>query len=91
MDCGSTHIAYESADSEFSFDISTAKIRTQILEVSTKEKIDIYSEEIERITNQISVCQKELDDSYGNRGGTDRGITDFKAGNGRCKRCKIQE
>ena len=27
-----------------------------------KEKIDIYSEEIERITNQISVCQKELDD-----------------------------
>lgn len=25
MDCGSTHIAYESADSEFSFDISTSK------------------------------------------------------------------
>lgn len=61
LDCGSTHIAYESADSEFSFDISTAKIRTQILE-AIKEKIDIYSEEIERITNQISVCQKELDD-----------------------------
>lgn len=27
MDCGSTHIAYESADSEFSFDISTAKMQ----------------------------------------------------------------
>ena len=41
MDCGSTHIAYESADSEFSFDISTSKMRTQILN-SVQEKIDIY-------------------------------------------------
>lgn len=45
MDCGSTHIAYESADSEFSFDISTSKMRTQILN-SVQEKIDIYNEEI---------------------------------------------
>ena len=60
MDCGSTHIAYESADSEFSFDISTSKMRTQILN-SVQEKIDIYNEEITRLTNEISLCQKELD------------------------------
>ena len=62
MDCGSTHIAYESADSEFSFDISTLKMRNQILK-SVQEKIDIYNEEITRLTNEIIICQKELDDS----------------------------
>lgn len=43
MDCGSKHIGYESADSEFSFDISTSKMRSHILE-SVQEKIDIYNE-----------------------------------------------
>ena len=60
MDCGSTHIAYESADSEFSFDISTSKMRKQILD-SVQEKIDIYNEEIIRLTNEIVICQRELD------------------------------
>lgn len=60
MDCGSTHIAYESADSEFSFDISTTKMRKQILD-AVQEKVDIYNEEIVRLTNEITICQKELD------------------------------
>lgn len=60
LDCGSKHIVYESADSEFSFDISTAAIRTHILE-AVQEKIDIYNEEINRLTNEIIICQRELD------------------------------
>lgn len=60
MDCGSKHIAYESADSEFSFDISTTKMRKQILD-AVQEKVDIYNEEILRLTNEITICQKELD------------------------------
>lgn len=60
LDCGSNHIAYESADSEFSFDISTSSMRTQILD-SIQEKVDIYNEEVIRLTNEISLCQKELD------------------------------
>jgi len=60
LDCGSNHIAYESADTEFSFDISTVEMRTQILE-SVQEKIDIYNEEITRLTSEINICQKELD------------------------------
>lgn len=62
LDCGSKHIAYESADSEFSFDISTAAMRKQILD-AVQEKIDIYNEEIARLTNEINVCQSELDSS----------------------------
>lgn len=60
LDCGSKHIAYESADSEFSFDISTVTMRRQILD-SVQEKIDIYNEEIERLTNEIKICQGEFD------------------------------
>ena len=65
MDCGSNHIAYESADSDFSFDISTASMRKQILD-SVQEKIDIYNEEIERLTHEINVCQKEFDTCMSN-------------------------
>lgn len=65
MDCGSSHIAYESADSDFSFDISTVEMRNQILD-SVQEKIDIYNEEIERLTNEINVCQKEFDTCMSN-------------------------
>lgn len=60
LDCGSNHIAYESADSEFSFDISTTTMRKQILE-SIQEKVDIYNEEIVRLTSEINSCQKEFD------------------------------
>lgn len=60
LDCGSNHIAYESADSEFSFDVSTTTMRKQILD-SIQEKIDIYNEEISRLTSEITSCQKEFD------------------------------
>lgn len=60
LDCGSNHIAYESADSDFSFDISTITMRKQILE-SIQEKVDIYNEEIVRLTSEINYCQKEFD------------------------------
>lgn len=60
LDCGSKHIAYESGDSEFSFDISTSAMRQQILS-AVQEKIEIYNEEIVRLTNEITLCQQELD------------------------------
>lgn len=59
MDCGSNHISYESAESSFSFDISTSSMRTQIIN-SIQEKIDIYNEEIERLNSQISVQQSKM-------------------------------
>ncbi|RJE47196.1 MULTISPECIES: hypothetical protein [unclassified Dehalobacter] len=62
LDCGSKHIAYESADSEFSFDISTSTMRKQILD-AVQEKIDIYNEEIDRLNKEIIICQRELDSS----------------------------
>lgn len=60
MDCGSSHISYESADAEFSFDISTTDIRTQILK-SIEEKVEIYDEEIIRLTQEINTYQVEFD------------------------------
>lgn len=59
MNCGSTHISYESSDSEFNFDISTTDMRTNILK-SIEEKIGIYDEEIERISEEIEHQQKKL-------------------------------
>ena len=59
MNCGSEHISYQSANSEFSFDVSTVEIRNQIL-VGIEEKIDIYNEEIDRLNEQINTSQNEL-------------------------------
>lgn len=60
MDCGSHHISYESADSEFSFDISTSEMRTQILN-AIEEKVSIYGEEIGRLTDEINFQQERFD------------------------------
>lgn len=60
LDCGSNHISYESVDSEFSFDISTSEMRTQILN-AIEEKVSIYNEEIERLTNEINIQQEQFD------------------------------
>lgn len=59
MDCGSSHISYESAEAEFSFDISTSVMRTQIIN-SIQEKIEIYDEEIERLSAEIAIQQKKM-------------------------------
>lgn len=61
MDCGSNHISYESAEAEFSFDISTATMRTQIIN-SIEEKIETYSEEIDRLNAEITIQQKKMND-----------------------------
>lgn len=59
MDCGSNHISYESSEAEFSFDISTSSMRSQIIN-SIKEKIEIYDEEIDRVTDEIVKEQKKM-------------------------------
>ena len=61
MDCGSNHISYESAEAEFSFDISTTTMRSQIIK-SIKEKIEIYREEIDRLSAEITVQQKKMNE-----------------------------
>lgn len=61
MDCGSSHISYESAEAEFSFDISTSTMRTKIIQ-SIQEKIDIYNEEINRLSSEVAIQQKKLND-----------------------------
>lgn len=59
LDCGSNNISYESSDAEFSFDLSTSEMRSQILN-SIQEKIEIYQEEIERLTIEINLCQEDF-------------------------------
>lgn len=61
MDCGSNHISYESAEAEFSFDISTSSMRSQIIH-SIEEKIGIYSEEISRLSAEVTIQQKKIND-----------------------------
>ena len=59
MDCGSNHISYESAEAEFSFDISTSTMRSKIIKL-IEEKIEIYKEEIDRLSAEITVQQKKM-------------------------------
>ena len=61
MECGSSHIFYDSAEVEFSFDISTALLRTKIIQ-SIEEKIGIYNEEIDRLSIDISIQQEKLNE-----------------------------
>lgn len=59
MDCGSNHISYESAEAVFSFDISTSTMRSKIIKL-IEEKIEIYKEEIDRLSAKITVQQKKM-------------------------------
>lgn len=61
MDCGSNHISYESSEAGFSFDISTSLMRSHIIK-SIEEKIQIYSEEINRLSAEITIQQKKMND-----------------------------
>ncbi|MBU4689967.1 hypothetical protein KQ873_02875 [Mycoplasma zalophidermidis] len=61
MDCGSNHISYESAEAEFSFDISTSMMRSQIIK-SIEEKIEIYREEIDHLSAEITIQQKKMNE-----------------------------
>ena len=57
MDCNSTNIMYKAGKKEsFSFDVSNNDMRRQIID-SIQDKVESYSEEIERLTNQINEQQ----------------------------------
>lgn len=60
LDCNSKHIGYvSSSDTNFTFDVSTTEVRGQIID-SINEKINSYSEEIEKQTSQINIYQSQL-------------------------------
>ncbi|CQR73274.1 hypothetical protein [Sporomusa ovata] len=59
LDCNSTKIGYSTADSSYTFDISSIEIRNQILS-SIEDKIEAYTEEIDNITIEINKYQQEL-------------------------------
>lgn len=58
-DCGSYNIEYVSEDEGFNFDISDEVTRSDI-EVTLKEKMDSYSEEIEKRTLKINEFQESM-------------------------------
>ncbi len=62
-DCGSEHISYESVGSEFNFDISTPDMRSNILK-SIEEKVNIYDEEVGRLTIAIKEQQGKLNSLF---------------------------
>ncbi|ENZ5625265.1 hypothetical protein ACGWZA_000380 [Enterococcus hirae] len=60
LDCNSTHIGYvSSSDANFTFDVSTTEVRGQIIE-SINEKINSYSEELDKQTSEINMYQLQL-------------------------------
>ena len=65
MDCNSTNISFSSKKrNTYAFDVSTASMRDDIVS-SINEKIESYSEEIERLTAQIVSAQEELKNLMG--------------------------
>ncbi|MDQ0273525.1 hypothetical protein [Cytobacillus purgationiresistens] len=60
LDCHSTHIGYSSSiKRSFTFDVSTVEVRNQIIE-SITEKINSYTEELEKQTSEINIYQQQL-------------------------------
>ena len=62
MDCNSTNISFctgNDTKSSYTFDVSTTEMRNEIIS-SISEKIDSYSEEIDRLTNFICAEQSKL-------------------------------
>ena len=62
MDCNSTNISFSASQKDaYAFDVSSVEMRNEIID-SIKEKIETYSEEIERLVAEISVAQDDLRD-----------------------------
>ncbi|MBC1421394.1 hypothetical protein IA612_08450 [Listeria seeligeri] len=62
LDCNSRHIGYvSSSDKNFTFDVSTTEVRSQIID-SINEKISSYTEELDRQTSEINMYQLQLQD-----------------------------
>ncbi len=60
MDCDSTNISFSaSKKNSYAFDVSSVEMRSEII-ASINEKIDAYTEEINKLASQISVAQDEL-------------------------------
>ena len=62
LDCQSTRIGFSSsAKSKHIFDVSTPKLRQEII-ASIEEKIEMYNEEMSSFSEQIKVTQRQLFD-----------------------------
>lgn len=59
IDCGSEHIGYSSGDKSYTFDITDASMRSNII-ASIQDKISAYQEEIESCTQRINELQRQL-------------------------------
>ena len=60
MDCDSTNISFSSSKKNaYAFDVSSIDMRNEII-VSINEKIESYTEEINKLASQISIAQDEL-------------------------------
>ena len=60
MDCDSTNISFSSSKKNaYAFDVSSIDMRNEIIE-SINEKIEAYTEEINKLAAQISIAQDEL-------------------------------
>lgn len=60
MDCDSTNISFSSSKKNaYSFDVSSIEMRNEII-TSINEKIEAYSEEIDKLASQISIAQDEM-------------------------------
>lgn len=62
MDCNSTNISFstgEISQTSYSFDVSTVKMRTEIIN-SISEKIAAYAEEIQRLSAEICAEQEKM-------------------------------
>lgn len=60
MDCDSTNISYSSSKKNaYAFDVSSIDMRNEII-ASINEKIEAYTEEINKLASQISSTQDEL-------------------------------
>ena len=60
MDCNSTNISFSaSKKNAYAFDVSSVDMRNEII-ASINEKIEAYSEEMDKLSAQISLAQSDL-------------------------------
>lgn len=60
LECGSNHIGYRMAGSEFVFDVTTPEMREQIL-ASVQHRIDACNAELNQIESDLRNAQRRLD------------------------------
>lgn len=60
LNCGSAHIGYRMAASDFTFDITTPEMRNQIL-ASVQQRIDLYKSELMQLEEGLRLAQTRLE------------------------------